>query len=97
MKYSDEKGTKAFSMRKKVPPRIAEDRCERAVDAASRILRAQQKKMIGCTVEVMLDEEGAGTWYARLPTQAPEQTHHPVSIEQRRVGLPVVARTIHAK
>ncbi|MFH1435882.1 MAG: 30S ribosomal protein S12 methylthiotransferase RimO [Pseudomonadota bacterium] len=84
MKYSDEKRTKAFSMREKVPPRIAEDRCERAVDAASRILRSHQRKMVGRTAEVMLDEKdapsrssrqvrgGSGTWYGRLATQAPE-------------------------
>ncbi len=79
MKYSDEKGTKAFSMRAKVPPGTAEDRCARAVDAASRILRAHQRKMVGRTAEVMLDEKDAtcsagraGTWQARLATQAPE-------------------------
>ena len=92
MKYSDEKGTKAFSMRAKVPSGVAQDRYARAVDAASRILRNHQRKMVGSFVSVMLDERdvtgcalrdaprrssekvrgGAGTWYARLATQAPE-------------------------
>lgn len=73
--YSDEEGTPAYELSKKVEPKIAKQRRARLMKEQSRISRKQNKAKIGETVRVIFEGEANESdllWQGRMETQAPD-------------------------
>ena len=77
--YSDEEGTAAFDLDRKIPRRTAERRRNQLMEEQSRISTKKLRSMVGKTVRVLL--EGASTesnllLQGRMETQAPDIDGH---------------------
>src|SRR6195256_2036354 len=73
--YSDEEGTPAYELSKKVEPRIAKQRRARLMKEQSRISRKRNKAKIGSTVRVLFEGESSESdllWQGRTESQAPD-------------------------
>jgi len=76
--YSPEEGTPAFG-RDAPDIEIAEDRCARVMAVQKKIVAQRMKALIGKKdTALLLRKKKPGTWFARLPRQAPDvdgETH----------------------
>jgi ribosomal protein S12 methylthiotransferase len=73
--YSDEEGTAAFDLPKKVEPKIARQRRARLMKEQAKISRRKNKLKLGETVRVLFEGESKESellWQGRLETQAPD-------------------------
>jgi ribosomal protein S12 methylthiotransferase len=73
--YSDEKGTPAYDISNKVPPRTALARQRKLMKLQAQISRRRNKKLIGKCIPVLFEgvcDETELLWQARMASQAPE-------------------------
>src|SRR5256885_14815577 len=73
--YSDEEGTPAYDLPKKVDPKIASRRRTRLMKEQAKISRRKNKALAGETVHVMFEgasKESELLWQGRMETQAPD-------------------------
>ncbi|HEX8685467.1 MAG TPA: 30S ribosomal protein S12 methylthiotransferase RimO, partial [Pyrinomonadaceae bacterium] len=73
--YSDEEGTAAFGLPRKVEPKTARKRRDRLMRAQSRVSLKRNRARVGQTVRVLFEgpsEETDLLWQGRAETQAPE-------------------------
>ena len=73
--YSDEEGSPAYALDRKVPEREIERRRRQLMQAQKSISKRKRRQMVGKTVEVMLEgpsEETDMLWEARTMAHAPE-------------------------
>jgi len=73
--YSDEEGTPAYDLPRKVEPQVAKQRRARLMKEQARISRRRNKSRVGETVRVLFEGESKETellWQGRMETQAPE-------------------------
>jgi ribosomal protein S12 methylthiotransferase len=74
-KYSDEDGARSFAMDEKIPDAVKEDRFRAVMEQQARISREIQRKFVGQTLKVLIDEKDAqdsGIFYGRTEADAPE-------------------------
>jgi len=77
--YSDEEGTAAFDLDRKVPRRTAEKRRNQLMKEQSRISSSKLRQMIGKNIRVLLEGPSAESnllLQARMETQAPDIDGH---------------------
>jgi ribosomal protein S12 methylthiotransferase len=77
--YSDEEGTAAFDLDRKVPRRTAEKRRNQLMKEQSRISSNKLRQMIGKNIRVLLEGSSAESdllLQARMETQAPDIDGH---------------------
>jgi ribosomal protein S12 methylthiotransferase len=73
--YSDEEGTPAYDLPRKVDPKIAKQRRARLMKAQSLISRRRNRARVGETVLVLFEGESNESellWQGRMETQAPD-------------------------
>ena len=73
--YSDEEGTPAFDLPKKVDPKVAKQRRTRLMKEQAKISRRKNKAKIGTRVRVIFEGESNESellWQGRMETQAPD-------------------------
>ncbi|MGH9881551.1 MAG: 30S ribosomal protein S12 methylthiotransferase RimO, partial [Pyrinomonadaceae bacterium] len=73
--YSDEEGTPAFFLPKKVEAKVARERRARLMKEQARISRRRNRARIGETVRVLFEGQSKETdllWQGRMETQAPD-------------------------
>ena len=73
--YSDEEGTPAYDLTKKVEPKIAKQRRDRLMKQQAKISRRRNKAKIGEVFQVLFEGESTESdllWQGRLETQAPD-------------------------
>ena len=73
--YSDEEGTPAFDLPRKVDPKTAKRRRDRLMKEQAKIAKQKHRAMIGKTVQVMFEGESNESellWQGRMETQAPD-------------------------
>jgi ribosomal protein S12 methylthiotransferase len=89
--YSDEEGTAAFALDRKVPRRTAERRRNQLMKEQSRISSEKLRSMVGKKVRVLLEGESNESellLQGRMETQAPDIDGH-VLINDAGVQVPV--------
>src|SRR5581483_7338676 len=77
--YSDEEGTGAFDLERKVQRRIAVRRRNELMKRQAKISKGKLREMVGRTVEVLLEgrsEESDLLLQGRMQTQAPDIDGH---------------------
>jgi ribosomal protein S12 methylthiotransferase len=73
--YSDEEGTPAYDLPKKVEPKIAKKRRDRLMKEQAKISQRRNKAKVGEVFQVLFEGESAESdllWQGRLETQAPD-------------------------
>jgi len=71
--YSREEGTAAYNFEKQLPPRVKEERFNAVMTAQQEISAELNKKFLGRSIEVLIDEKDAGNIYlGRSRYDAPE-------------------------
>jgi ribosomal protein S12 methylthiotransferase len=73
-KYSDEKGTKAYGIKDKVPPRIIEERFHALMSAQALISLQKNRALMGTTQRVLIEgiDSTSGMLTGRTSFQAPD-------------------------
>lgn len=70
--YSREEGTRAFVLKKQVPEKIKQERMNTMMLRQQYISTEVNKKLLGRTIEVLIDEKGNGFYLGRSQYDAPE-------------------------
>jgi ribosomal protein S12 methylthiotransferase len=73
--YSDEEGTTAYDLPKKVDPEVAKKRRDRLMKEQSKISLRRNRAKVGQTLQVLFEGDSEETdllWQGRLETQAPD-------------------------
>ncbi len=72
--YSPEPGTESYELAGAVPEEVALERRDRVLSARDEILRAEQQRVLGTTIEVLIDEPAGpdGTCVGHGERDAPE-------------------------
>lgn len=71
-KYSQEEGTPAGGMPDQIPEEVIDERYERLMEAQSEVSLRKNESMIGTTHEGFIEGIENGSYFARIPSQAPE-------------------------
>ena len=91
LRYSEEEGTAAARLARKVPARTSYQRYRRAAALARRILREHNRSLKGSRAEALVEgpsTEGPYLFDARLPSQAPEVDGKTIVARSDRVLSP---------
>jgi ribosomal protein S12 methylthiotransferase len=70
--YSREQGTVACLLKKQIPERIKQERLNTLMSRQQIISTGNNKKLLGKTIEVLIDERGNGFYLGRSQYDAPE-------------------------
>jgi len=70
--YSREEGTRAFALKKQVPEKIKQERMNTMMLRQQYISTEVNKKLLGRTIEVLIDEKRNGFYLGRSQYDAPE-------------------------
>ena len=70
--FAPEPGTPAAEMPDQIPLEVAEERAAKLMDIQKKIMLRTQRKKIGSTVKVLIDQIDGGTAYARGAADAPD-------------------------
>jgi len=70
--YSAEEGTPAYSLKKQVPKKVRSARLDSLMLTQQKASRKANRKFLGKTLEVLVDEEDNGTYLGRTQFDAPE-------------------------
>ncbi len=70
--YSQEEGTKAFNFKKQVPAKLKRERLDAIMSAQQEISQDINRKFLGKTLDVLIDEIEDGNYLGRSQYDAPE-------------------------
>lgn len=70
--YSREEGTPAYDIRSQVPDKLKQERFDMVMSAQKDISQDNNKKLLGRVMDVLIDEEEAGSFVGRSQYDAPE-------------------------
>ncbi|MCX5710745.1 MAG: MiaB/RimO family radical SAM methylthiotransferase [Candidatus Omnitrophica bacterium] len=70
--YSAEEGTVAFDLKPQVPDQVKRERFDRIMKLQQDVSVENNRKLLGKTLEVLIDEKGEGSYLGRTQFDAPE-------------------------
>jgi ribosomal protein S12 methylthiotransferase len=70
--YSREEGTPAYGMPGQLPEKVKSERFNRVMSAQKIVSEENNRKFLGKTIEVLIDEKGKGDYLGRSQHDAPE-------------------------
>jgi len=70
--YSAEEGTVAYGLKPQVPDEIKRERFDRIMAAQQEASVDNNRRLLGKTLEVLIDEKGEGSYLGRTQSDAPE-------------------------